>query len=371
MRAIQSRAIKSKGFTLIELMVGIVLSLIVVGAASYMYLGSSKTKRSNDAQAQTGEIGRQAMDFVTRELTMAWSNPGVAQEFKTALDTRKQSENTWASALINISNGSQPPAAGFVGGRALGLFGCSNGTTPLVSITNVWTAPTCTVGATFNSSDSFVVSYFYPNWDSTTSTAAQRRGIGVDCLRQSITGAGDALNVGRVDTEGNTGQAVNIISVESTVVNVDGQSVTVGALGCRGNGNPWVFQPIFTGIEDMTIRYLVGNFDANGTLVIDPVAASGQYQTATQVSASTSLKEIVPNARRLFITFSPWRKVVAAEVCIEVKTPARNISATALTPAYVNCKGVSVAAAANNGYIRGVIRSTVALRNRNSSFGEI
>jgi len=59
---------RTAGLTLIELLVTMVISLIILGAVSYTYLGSKGAYRTNDSLARVQETGRFAMDAIVRDL---------------------------------------------------------------------------------------------------------------------------------------------------------------------------------------------------------------------------------------------------------------------------------------------------------------
>jgi type IV pilus assembly protein PilW len=60
-----------RGLTLIELMISIAIGLVVIGAVSYMYLGSKGAYRGNESLARTQEAGRFALDAMTRDIRRA------------------------------------------------------------------------------------------------------------------------------------------------------------------------------------------------------------------------------------------------------------------------------------------------------------
>jgi len=59
------------GLTLIELMISIAIGLVVVGAVTYLYLGSRGAYRGNAGLAQVQEAGRFALDAITRDIRRA------------------------------------------------------------------------------------------------------------------------------------------------------------------------------------------------------------------------------------------------------------------------------------------------------------
>jgi type IV pilus assembly protein PilW len=59
------------GLTLIELMISITIGLIVVGAVTYLYIGSHGAYRGNESLARIQEAGRFALDSITRDIRRA------------------------------------------------------------------------------------------------------------------------------------------------------------------------------------------------------------------------------------------------------------------------------------------------------------
>lgn len=62
------RTRRQSGLTLIELMVSIVIGLVVVGAVSYLYIGSRGAYRGNESLAHIQEAGRFAVDAISRDI---------------------------------------------------------------------------------------------------------------------------------------------------------------------------------------------------------------------------------------------------------------------------------------------------------------
>ena len=59
---------RSRGLTLIELLITMTISLLILGAVSYVYLGSRGAYRTNEGAARVQETGRFAMDSIARDL---------------------------------------------------------------------------------------------------------------------------------------------------------------------------------------------------------------------------------------------------------------------------------------------------------------
>lgn len=65
-----ARIRRQLGLSLIELMIGLVIGLIIVGAVLYVFLGSRLTYQYNDAMGRIQENGRIAIDLISQDLRM-------------------------------------------------------------------------------------------------------------------------------------------------------------------------------------------------------------------------------------------------------------------------------------------------------------
>lgn len=65
-----SSARRQFGITLIELMIGLVIGLIIVGSVLYVFMGARRTYQYNDALARIQESGRIAIDMISQDLRM-------------------------------------------------------------------------------------------------------------------------------------------------------------------------------------------------------------------------------------------------------------------------------------------------------------
>ena len=62
---------RQHGVTLVELMIGLMVGLIVIGAVLYVFLGSRLTYKYNDAMGRIQENGRIAIDMIGQDVRMA------------------------------------------------------------------------------------------------------------------------------------------------------------------------------------------------------------------------------------------------------------------------------------------------------------
>lgn len=59
------------GLTLVELMIGLMVGMLIIGAVLYVFLGSRLTYKYNDAMGRIQENGRTAIDMISHDVRMA------------------------------------------------------------------------------------------------------------------------------------------------------------------------------------------------------------------------------------------------------------------------------------------------------------
>lgn len=219
-----------QGFTLVELMVSIVISLVLVLFVSSLYISSKGSYRINDDNARLQEDGRYAMALIGRSLMQAGYG------------------NVVTSTTTDFVNPD--------GTAAQGLKGCDNGFASPVS------APlnfTCTTAA---GKPGVQVSYRVEDtYDANT-------GAGADCNGQ---------NVDR------TTAAAGIVINRFFLYTKAGDSAP--SLYCNGNGGT-VAQPVLSNVEDMVLTY---GADTKGTYSPDRYLDAADAE-ALPLSASNKAK---------------------------------------------------------------------------------
>ena len=70
---------RQSGFSLIELLIALTINLVIVIAASYLYLGTSESKRALSQQQQLSENGQYALDLIGRDIVNAGFFPAARQ----------------------------------------------------------------------------------------------------------------------------------------------------------------------------------------------------------------------------------------------------------------------------------------------------
>lgn len=282
----------SKGFTLVELLVATAVGLVVVLAASTMYINARDTQRVLSDKAQIFESAKIALDIIGRDLEIAGYYPSE----RPAPDADKAAQVVTVQAYSNPS-GAVGPAA-----YNSGVFGCQRGR--LSGEKDVACAPN---GSASPDADGLVVNYY------TMDSADLSTGNRADCLRQDPAGkpGGDPINDARV-AAGSPIFVSNRYSLGAVSVAIEGQTIKTFNLACWGNGNQkGGYQPLVVGIDQLRFFYLLSGF------------ADAQYVRASAVADTA------------------WGSVAAVRVCLVARSlqPVRLQGSTPYN--IVDCDGVT------------------------------
>ena len=115
----------------------------------------------------------------------------------------------------------------------------------------------------------------------------------------------------------------NIYSLGSaTTLALDKQSVSTRSFRCAGNSSSGNHRPLFSGVEELRLRYGV----SDGTTIEAPA----RFHTAAEVNALSAL-----------VVGGVSKRVVSVQVCIVTKTLDNSVRQTA-TGTYLNCDNTAV-----------------------------
>lgn len=253
---VRNGSTSQRGATLIELMVGLVIGLLVVLAATSTLIINRTSGNTISDSAALSMQANQAM----RQISFALKQAGA---FEVVPFT--PSGSTTPNEVTFILGDLDKPAPRVLSG--------SND-----------------VGSGAIKPDALTV--YFTNRDTTVTR---------DCLGNSVSGLNAEIS--------------------------NAYTVASGDLRCNGN-NP--AQALANNVEDMQLLYLVMN------------GSSSQWFKANEVEAA-----------------SAWNRVVAVDVCIQVRGDVNH--GTLLADTFINCNNVETS---NDKYMRLVMRQTVQLRNR-------
>lgn len=297
---LRHRHMQQQGVTLVELLIAMTITLFLVIAAAYVYLGTRETQRSIDEASVTDEAGNFVLDLISREVLNAGTYP-VAMPPVSA-------ENRGQYDTYPPKNWTTQPAFAGVNPYAAGIFGCEGA---------VFNPVTGACGTTVpGAPDSIVVNYFTS--DGLGPSVGQRR----DCLGSDVRdGLGNGIGAaGRAGVDNLAETAAprlplfvsNRYSVvtDQTEVNQDvlqgtggnERVISTGSLQCQGSGNNNARpQPLVLGIRDLQFTY--GVYNQTTSRLPD------RFYTATEVNNLGDL--MIEN-----FTFTPWARVVAVRICV-------------------------------------------------------
>ena len=349
-----------KGLSLLELMITVAITMFIVAAAGYVYLGTRESQRALESASNSAESGSFALQQLGRDIMNAGFYPGTMPPIATYFNTMRRAD-------------AYPPAVG-VPARATDwiaphavylapIFGCEGA--KFNHVTGI--CGTTVTGAP----DSIVLSYFTNESIAFGATVGQRR----DCTGADVapvTGGDPTNAVRKLNTGTPTATSVdvnlppqaplfvsNFYGLNPTTIEIDKKQVATQSLACGGNGssvygtaNTTAYQPLIAGVEDLQFTY--GVFGSEATRAPD------RFYTATQVNALLTVSiDGVPMA--------PWSRVVAVRVCVMSKTlsgPNKIADKTGALRTYLNCNDTTVSQPAADPAIYKRHVQIFAVRNR-------
>lgn len=371
---------RQRGASLIELMVTLAITLFLVAAAAYVYLGTRETQRAIDGNSSNTEVGAFALQLIGQDIMKAGYYPANISRVLTASEgfpklskypPLKQNENAVQATDWTLPADPNAALAYYplrqarpMGPYGSGLFGCEGAKFK----PSTGSCDTAVAGAP----DSIVVNYF------TNDSLDTNTGDRTDCTGSNV--GNDTSNTNRIGTSALAPLQPLFVSnrygINATNVEIDKQTVSTGSLACNGNGasgskpNPAtavsgaqannVYQPMITGIEDLQITY--GVFAATGN---QNQRTPDKFYSATDVGNLAWIEVDDPPFPK--VVTPPWSRVVAVRVCVMTKslgaTPKIANAASALGT-YVDCKDATVPKAANDFSLRKRFVQVFAVRNR-------
>jgi type IV pilus assembly protein PilW len=318
---------QQRGLTLVELMVALGISLVLILAASTLYLSTRATQKAVDERGQVFETGHMVMRILGRDLSRAGFYPLNAEEPNQPGKPPVKGQRFTYAKTVNAMTSDAPPA-----GLAFGVFGC-DGTQVAKGFGGCSAAEADDDGHVANDSDGLLVSYF------TSDSFSLDVGDRADCTRADAAND-EVYNKDRVGTlvvsETKDGKSedkevsrqgaaalglapalpllvVNRYALRPTSYTTEsGVAVNTFELICRGNGaggGRSTFASLIVGVEQLALRY--GVFNDPNTRV------PARFLTSAEVN---ELADLVVGTE----TFRPWQRVVSVEVCVMVRSFSRS-----------------------------------------------
>lgn len=313
-----------RGRSLVELMIGLTLGLVVLGAVSVVYFGANQTGRQSASISRMTEDAGIAFNYIGGSLRMAGFSPPRA---------------LISSGSVSTFNGVKTvaPDKNFVGAA---IRGCDNGFANGGSATfDDLTCSSSTTGA-----GAFAIRF---EGDTTNSVPITASGVlyPSDCLANAVrTGAPSAYQAPPSGAAIPTGAltAGYYRLVESRFFGQIGAASGTPEIFCGGNGAGFnQSQPLIQSVENIQLRY--GIAASTDPADQDVVA----YRTASQIDA-------LPGN-----VSTRWSRVISVRVCLVMRSEEKDQNGNG---PYENCAGDIVTS--NDSLIRRSFTSTFSLRNR-------
>jgi len=117
-----------RGFTLIELMIGLLLGLLVAAAASAIFLANSRTREATDSLSRVQEGARVAFELIARDVRQAGGHSCGSAEMPIANSLANRDTvwwSTWGTGLIGYGPATASPGLAFGTGAGQRLNGTS------------------------------------------------------------------------------------------------------------------------------------------------------------------------------------------------------------------------------------------------------
>lgn len=366
MKAYNSNHYKNRGFSLVELLISMAITLVLVLAASMVYLNVRETDTTQAKTSDSIETGTFALQLIGRDIAQAGSYPVVMPPTTIYFPQGKVIDN-----YPPIGWTTESPNAVYLSG----IFGCEGG--KFNSKTAACDA-TAIVAPNRSAPDSIVLNYFTSESDNANignRNDCTGSDVGNDVINKTrkLNSTPDLTKTPPVPTTENKDLppqlplfVSNRYALADTTTEIEKFIVTTMSLACSGNGASGsktndlasVYQPILLGVEDLQITYGVFDIPNNtASLSLAPVS----FFTATGVNAL--IDQTFEDK-----TYKPWDRVTAVRVCMMTRTlgsSARINDASGVARKYQDCTDdVAQSYSSSDGSIRKRHVQVFAVRNR-------
>jgi type IV pilus assembly protein PilW len=292
---------RQPGFSLLELLIATSIGMVITVGAIAVFANSTGASKTTEAQSRMNEDAQAALSLLSREIKMAGNNPIISV-------TKGKADRNPISDLT--------------------LRGCSgmlNFDVNSVSDDKL----TCEISSS-SQQHSLFLRYEADQWNTAASS-----GKPTDCLGTKLTPPPGLPNI-----------------VENRYYIDTSPNNRSPSLFCKGNGGSGRTypQPMIDNIEDLKFSF--------GTAAI---AASAPKKIAGYLSA-TEVEKLASSQSKTDIE-SAWNQVLTVQICIVVRSEAKNLVADNASSIYTKCDGTQDASQTDQ-RLRRAYTTTVALRNR-------
>ena len=314
---------RERGLTMVELLVALAISLVLVLAATYVYLATRQSDRALERSSDAQETGTYVLQLLGREIGNAGYYPAARMPIVGDRNIPGSGEKTQIGMIdtypplqadprrptdwMNTAS-SWPPVAFMTG-----IFGCDDA---------LFDPATSTCSST-GTGDTIVINSF------TSDIASNVVGTRRDCTGAAVDNDPNGATAERKNNTGGTPPLVpntavnanlppqsplfvsNRYAMRSVKIALDSSDITSFSLACSGNGksphgqaDATAYQPIVSGLAGLKFSY--GVYSGNSL-------APDRFYSATEVGALTSVSV---NGQLL----NGWQRITAVRVCVLTQT---------------------------------------------------
>jgi len=335
---------RTRGFSLIELMISLTIGLVIAGAAFAAYMGTTGASRMAEAQGRMNEDAQAALTILTQQLRMAGNNPVQPNRVDNPLPTLSSRHNPVYLPAPTYADTTLAPATFAL--SAFSVRGCDNQFSNLASASTL-DALTCSSGSGIGPG-AIAVSYEADRFN----TVPTEAGLPSDCAGNALGRLTATLPVmaGSAGSASSNSAAVHYAVADNRFYIAS--SAGVPSLYCKGNGGNGAARPqaLVENIEDLRFTYGVIS-----TATTASTATVAGYLSASGIVTQADLAALPDDAAR-------WAKVITIRICVLVRSEAA-VVADAASAHYLSCDG-TLETAAPDLRLRRAYSSTVLLRNR-------
>ncbi|MDB5849679.1 MAG: hypothetical protein JWP29_3431, partial [Rhodoferax sp.] len=322
---------RQAGVSLIELMVTMAITLFLVAAAAYVYLGTRETQRAIDTSSSNTEVGTFALQLIGEQIMMAGYYPANTSRVLTSDESFPKITAYPPTAVVgnnaSLISDWVPPTTTPADVYKAGIFGCDSA---------AFLPATGKCDTTPSTGDSIVINYF------TNDNLGTNTGHRFDCTGGNVDK--DPSNANRLNVANPAGPPLqplfvsNRFAIKETYTEIDKVKIKTFSLACNGNGAAAatdIYQPLLAGIEDLQITY--GVF----AVTVDTKSRTAQrFYTADDMATSVGSVAVDTGLSGDPPVLSSWARVSAVRLCITTKSQGAAFKlADKTNRTYVDCTG--------------------------------
>ncbi|MFN9748346.1 MAG: PilW family protein [Burkholderiales bacterium] len=323
------RPCNQAGFSIIELIVALGVSMVLITAALILFSGIKNSQKSVDQITNANEAGSFLIKLIGRDLANASFYP---------IDSVETNVASALGGYFNLTGKSAYDA---------GIFGCE------ASDFNITTG-TCNTSNNTSNPDSLVIGYFTNDgFGGVNSHRFDCEGLDVASATVN-TGRTGSLPLINSKSPSRPLFVANHYTLASATlaVQVEGGNASTKAFSCKGLVSPGAqnYIPLISGIEDFQLQYGV----------YTPGTAVGSYEIKFFPASSVAAQGTITTVDGRII--QPWERVISVQVCVISKTYGSPASVSQ-TSTWTKCNGESTTSN-YDGYVRKTYIQNFAVRNR-------